>query len=651
MESVDPMKGGDLTQRIPPDSAVSLLSAPPNKVTMIFAGVLVGLSFFICMFHLFSAFFGQPDPRLFRSMHLTVMLMLAFFYYPLGRKSWRSPLNWFFLIDFVLVVLTLFVHVYLSWDISKFLMKDPDWLDVIVGSICLLLVLEAARRSIGWIIVIIAGFFLFHTHYSDLLFGMLYGPPMSWRTMIDFLFMQAVGVYGVALAAMASYIFLFIIFGDFLMYSGGGNFFIDLATSWAGHRTGGPAKVAVISSAIFGTMSGSAVANVVTTGSFTIPLMKKVGYEPKFAAATEAVASSGGQIMPPVMGASAFIMAEYLGIPYIQVCIAAAIPALLYFFSVFVMVDLEARKKGFRVLKKEELPNMKAVLKTGGHLIIPVVIIIALLVQGYTAMMAGFGAIISTLILTLVKKATRMSPSQILEVFVVASKAAAPVAVACACAGIITGAMEISGIAIRFSSLILDSSGGILLVALLFTALAVIMLGLPLPTVAIYVLLAALVAPTLVKMGAVPIAAHLFIFYFGVMAFVTPPDCTAAFAAAGIAGSNPMATGWTATRLGIVGFIVPFMFVYGPELVFRGTLLEIGWAVVTAMTGVIAIGVGVQGWLLGKATILERLVSFAGGLLLIKPGLISDVIGFVCIGIVLLLQSTRYPKSKGGNQI
>ncbi|MFX0197868.1 MAG: TRAP transporter large permease subunit, partial [Candidatus Hodarchaeota archaeon] len=271
------MKGGNLTQSVDEDSPVQIFAKKAtSRASEVLAFVLVGLSFFLAIFHLFSAFFGQADARLHRSTHLTVILILTFIHFPLGRKSWRSPLNLFFLIDLILIGLALTVQIYTSWDISKFLLREANQYDVIIGSICFVLVLEATRRSVGWIMTLIAGFFLFQTLYSDLLFGIFYGPPMSWRLTTDFLFMQAVGVYGVALMAMSSYIILFIVFGVLLIQSGAGNFFIDLSTALTGHRIGGAAKTAVVASAVMGTMSGSAAANVVSTGSFTIPLMKKI---------------------------------------------------------------------------------------------------------------------------------------------------------------------------------------------------------------------------------------------------------------------------------------------------------------------------------------------------------------------------------------
>jgi len=633
-----------LTQRIAPNSPVQIFLKKYGASVRTLGFIIVWLSFLLASYHLFSAYFGQPDSRLHRSFHLTLILVLSFVFFPLGRKSWDSPLNIFFLVDFILIALSIMIQVYTNWDFSDFLQRDPTRLDVMMGGICFFLILEATRRTIGWILAIISGFFLFQTLYSDMLFGILYGPPMPWPTTVDFLFKQSVGVFGVALGAMASYIILFIFFGSILVQSGAGNFFIDLANSLTGHRVGGPAKVAIFSSAIFGTLSGSAVANVVTTGSFTIPLMKKIGYEPKFAGAVESVASCGGQIMPPIMGASAFIMAEFLGIPYLSVAIGAIIPAVLYFFSVFVMVDLEARKKGFLVLKKEELPKLGKVLKRGGHLIIPLLIIILLLVAGYTVMMAGFGAILSTFLLIMTKKETRMVPLQFLESFVKAARAAIPVAMACASAGLIVGSLEISGLGIRFSSLILDSSGGILLLALIFCALASIILGMGLPTVSIYITLSALVVPALMKMGVYPLAAHMFVFYFGVLAFVTPPVCAAAYAAAGIAGSNPMQTGFMATRLGIAGFLVPFMFIYNHQLLFVGPIWSTLWAGISAVIGVTSLGCGIQGWILGKVNHLERLFLIAAALLLIKPGIITDAAGFMILALILLRHTLKRRK-------
>jgi TRAP transporter 4TM/12TM fusion protein len=400
--------------------------------------------------------------------------------------------------------------------------------------------------------------------------------------------------------------------------------------------------MAVVASGMFGTISGSAVANVVTTGTFTIPLMRRLGYTKDFSGAVEAVASTGGQFMPPVMGAAAFVMAEFSGVPYLQVCIHAAIPAVLYYLAVGMMVHLEACKLGIQGLPRAELPRLGGVLWFGWHLFLPLIGIVYFLMRGYTPLLAGFYAVLLTIVISVARKATRMSPRKVYAALEAGALSALPVAAACAAAGIVIGVVNLTGLGLRFSSLIINLSGGSLLVALVLTMFASLILGMGLPTTPAYVIQAALAVPALVNLGVPIIAAHLFCLYFAVISAITPPVALAAYAGASISGGNAMTTGFIATRLGLAAYIIPYMFVYGPALLTIGEPLDVVLAAVTALVGVVGLAAAAEGWLLGRMAAWERLLTLGSALLLIKPGWVTDLAGLILFGVVALGQFRRF---------
>ena len=590
------------------------------------------ISIALAFFHLFAAVWGTPEGRSFRSIHLTVILTLAILMYPLFRKSMRDPvmipddprnaLRALGLgIDLILVGLVLFVQLWTIWDIDAFHMrygeKDPP--DLIVGGILIALVFEATRRAVGWAMVIITGFFMFHALNAEKFFGFFYGPPVRWGKFVDTLFMSSDGIFGIPLHVCATYIILFIIFGAVLIRSGAGKFFIDLAVSLTGHKIGGPAKASAVASGFMGTVSGSAVANVVTTGSFTIPLMKRVGYRAKFAAAVEACASSGGQITPPIMGAAAFIMAEFLAVPYVQIIIAAIIPAVLYFATVYFMVHLEADKNGIGSIPKEELPNTWDVLRRGWHLLIALVILIAFLLYGYTPMKSAFFGLATLVGLSFINASTRMSPVDLLAALEAGVRATVPVSVACACAGLIIGSVFVSGLGLKFTQSVIELADGNLLVLLALTGIASIILGMGITTTAVYITVAALIVPALVKIGIEPIAAHMFAFYFGVVSTITPPVALAAFAGAAIAKTPPMATAVEATRVGIAKYLAPLIFVYNPSLLFVGPLWMTAVSSVLALAGLWVLSMALEGWYRGALDAGRRMALLCASFLLLYP--------------------------------
>jgi len=619
------------------------------------------ISVTLALFHLYVAAFGTPETRSFLGTHLTVMMVLAILLNPLFRKRWRDPLlepgsprNLLrvggFAVDLVLVGLGLFIQGYTLYDVFEFNMRGGDMLDIdlYLGAIMIVLVLEATRRTVGIAMVLVTIFFIAHSLYTPYFFSFFYGPPTSVEKYIDVIFMRADGIFGIPLMVVSTYILLFIIFGALLIRSGAGRFFIDLAISLTGHRTGGPAKASVVASALMGTVSGSAVANVVTTGSFTIPLMKKLGYRPRFAAAVEACASSGGQITPPIMGAAAFIIAEFLQVNYLVVVVAAAIPAFLYFATIYFMVHLEAEKHGIERIPREMLPRTSKVLKQGWHLLFSLVVLIALLAVGFTAMMSAFWGIVTIVILSFINKSTRMSSVDLLAAMESGVRSTIPVTIACACAGIIIGSVFVSGLGLKFTQSVIDLSGGHLIFLLALTALASILLGMGITTTAVYITLAALIVPSLEQMNVVPMAAHMFAFYFGVVSTITPPVALAAFAGAAIAGTPPMITAFEATKVGISKYLVPFIFVYNPSLVFEGPLWMTAFSAVTALAGVWVMSAGMEGWFYGPLNWLMRAVMLGLAVLCLYPpqydlfmlnGYVATILGFGGAGLVYLVRS------------
>ncbi len=572
------------------------------------------------------------------SVFLSFSMALAFIHYPLNPQKPGSKI--FILIDLILVALSFLLAAYICYDYWQFIFRVgvPTRWDMILSIIAVLLVFEATRRTLGWALVIIAGVFLLYTF-----FGHLLPVPLSHRgygieRITTTFFMTKNGIFGIALNVMAQFIFLFIAFGAFFGACGGTEFFVDVATALFGKLRGGPAKIAVAVSGMMGTISGSAVANTVTTGTFTIPLMKRIGFEPHVAGAVEATASSGGALMPPVMGAAAFVMAEFLGMPYIEVCKAALVPAILYYFAIFSVVHFYSLKSGIQGLPREEIPLIKEVFLKKWVFIVPLAILIGLLVAGYSPRIAVLYALLATVLVSLFKKETRMTPGKILDALANSGYGSVTVACACGIAGVVIGVVLLTGMGTKITTLVVDLSAGSLSIALPIIMLASILFGMGLPTVVCYVLLAATVAPSLVNLGTPPIAAHLFIFYFGMLCMVTPPVSFAAFAGAAIAKADPMKTGWSAWKFALAGFLLPYMFVYNKSLLLMGSGTEITLAVITSLIGVICLGAAVIGYLLRNTSPFERVLLFAAAFLLIKPGWITDVVGIVCSGLAVLLQ-------------
>ncbi|HWP49461.1 MAG TPA: TRAP transporter permease [Candidatus Limnocylindrales bacterium] len=641
-----------------------------KKIVFYLPKVVTLLALAMSGYHIYAAARGTPEPLIHRGIHLAFTLTLIFLFYPFKKaRPLREVIDEAApvpveeirpgLIDLLALVLSLFSIGYLfvnySYVTERYAYVDPlRALDYVFGITLLVLVLEGARRTVGPALPLTALTFLVYAVIGNHLPGLLRHSGFSLEMIIDQLYLTTEGIFGIPLAVSASYVILFVIFGAFLEKSGTGQLFMDVASALTGSSRGGPGKISCISSGLFGTISGSAVANVMVDGWFTIPLMKRTGFKPHFAAAIEATASTGGQIMPPVMGAAAFVMAEFTGIPYIIIAKHALIPALLYYLALFWTIHYEAVKTNLRGLSKEELPNLKKVLRARGHLFLPIILLIYLMISGYTAPYAALWATVAVVLVSWIRKETRFGLRDIGLALKEGAKNTLSVAIACACAGIVIGVISLTGLGLRFTSLVITLASDSLIPALVLTMLAGIILGMGMPTTPAYIVQAALLIPALIKLGVLPIAAHLFVFYFAILSAITPPVAMAVYAAAGISGSNLWKTGIAAMKAGATGFIVPYMFVFGPTLLMIGSWKEILTALMTAMLGVFCLATGLQGWFLKKTTFWERSFLIAAALLLIKPGIKTDLTGLILLGVVYGLQrlrpegaETRRPKDTG----
>ena len=601
-------------------------------------------------YHLVYAYFHPFFALDHRALHWMFMTVLVFSLYPFSKK--RSPLTRMSIFDWIFLIASVTICLWIFIFSTPILNRAGAFIpiDVTMGTVMVILVLEASRRSTGVAVPLIAIVFICYALFGPWLPDVLAHKGYSIKRISTYLALSTDGIFGVPIGVSANFILLFILYGALLRKTGAGQFFTDVAFALTGWTRGGPAKAAVASSTFFGMISGSSVANTVTTGSFTIPLMKRTGYPAHFSAGVEASASTMGQIMPPIMGAAAFIMAEFLSIPYYKVCIAAAIPASLAFFSTFMQVHFRAVSLGLAGLPKSDLPRIRTAFAAGWHHIFSIFLLIYFLMRNFSPERAVFWAICATVVSSFIMSLIRrQSPREFLILILDGLKegatGAVEVAAACAAAGIIIGCITMSGLGIKFSSLVVDASMGHLYLALPFTMIACIFLGMGVPTTAQYVIISSLVAPALAQMGVIPIAAHLFILYFGTRADITPPVALAAYAGAGIAKSDPWRTGVSAFQLGIAGFIIPFMFIYAPELLLIGNPWKILTAFLTATLGIVCLAAGVQGCMMIRAKWYEVIILLVIALLMIKPGLVTDGIGLILFTIVCVLQWLRKAKT------
>jgi len=582
-----------------------------------------------------------------RSIHLAFAMILVFLLYPptKGLRKSRKMLS----LDVALGLLSVIVGIYIFTQEHELPDRAgfPTTVDLVFGGILIVLVLEAARRTIGFLMPLLSVLFLLYSYFGPYMPEVIGHRGKGIVRIIEYMFLTTEGIYGFAIGVSASFIFLFVLFGAFLQLSGAGKFFIDIAFSLMGRIRGGPAQVAVLASAMFGTISGSGVANVATTGTFTIPLMKKAGFKPEFAGAVEALASTGGQIMPPIMGAAAFIMVEILGLPYLSICKAAAFPAILYFTSIGFMLYFRALRKDIRSLPRELIPPLGKVLRGGIHYFIPVGVLLFMLVGvQMTPTGAALWALFSVAPVSWLRRETRMSLRSIIKAMEQGARTALMIVSVCACAGLIIGVVTLTGLGMKLSSALIALSGGSTLILLILTMITCLILGMGLPTTVSYIILAVIVAPTLIQLGIVPIASHLFIFYFGVLALVTPPIAAAAYVGAGIADGEPMETCIIGVKLGLAAFIVPYMFIYNQSLLLMGSTFEILLSVCTALVGIVSLAVGVQGFMFQAINSVQRILAIAGAIFLIRSGWITDGIGLGILFIVIISQKSIWIRVK-----
>ena len=610
--------------------------------------IINGICILFAAFQLYTATFGILDAHLQRAIHLAFGFLLIFLLYP-TRQSWsKRKMN---PIDVIFAVVSACSSMYIVVNYNELVLRAGmnTETDFIVGLIGTVMVFEAARRVVGWPMIIVAFVFLLYAFFGPYVPGIMAHRGVGLEEMFDHLFFTTEGIFGTPMGVSSTFIYLFILFGAYLEATGLGKFFIDLANAIAGWAAGGPAKVAVLSSGLMGTVSGSSVGNVAGTGSFTIPMMKKLGYRPAFAGAVEAAASTGGQLMPPVMGAAAFLMAEFVGVPYFDVVKAAVIPAMLYYIGVWLGVHYEAKKFGLKGTPRDQLPKFKDLFLEKGHLAIPLIVIIYLLVSGYTPMRAALAAIALSIICACLRKSTRISFKQIIQGLIDGSKGVLGVLIACATAGIIIGVVTKTGVGLKVATALLDLAGGKLLHAMFFTMITSLILGMGVPTTANYVITSTIAAPALIQMQVPVLAAHMFAFYFGIVADVTPPVALAAYAGAGIAGANPMRCGVIAAKLAIAAFIVPYIFVLAPELLMiNATAFTITYSGLTAIIGMWGVSMSMIGFCQNLLSLPQRIAFLVGGVCMIIPGTITDGVGIALIIATFFWQKTN--KVKGAIQ-
>lgn len=645
LETLSEQEQLEILQKYDPESNTRDLKGLFGKI--VFFGLLA-----FSIFQLYTAI-GKPfTAQIQRSIHLGFALSLIFLLFPARRKIGvrRDKVPFY---DVILALLSIAVGLYwpLYIDELVFRVGRVSDIDLLIGTLAVLLTLEAARRAVGLPITIISIVFLVYAFFGPYFPGFLAHRGQSIPNLVQLMFFTTDGILGTPISVSATFIFVFLLFGAFLVKTGVGNYFNDLAVVLAGRLTGGPAKVAIFSSALQGTISGSSVANVVGSGSYTIPMMKKLGYRKEFAGGVEAAASTGGQIMPPIMGAAAFLMVEFIGgVTYWEIAKAATIPALLYFTGIWIMTHFEAKRVGLQGMDESQIPNRKETLKKI-YLLLPILGIIVFLLAGIPTMKAALLGIVLTIVVSSISKETRIGLRDMIQALVDGARTALGVAAATACAGIIVGVVVKTGLGLSLATGLISAAGGNILLTLIFTMFAAIVLGMGSPTTANYVITSTIAAPAIITLlmldepigAAVPIvvaiSAHLFVFYFGIIADITPPVALAAFAASGISGGDPIKTGVTSAKLAIAAFIIPYMFVFNPAmLMLDSSITEIVWVTLTAIVGMVAIGAGLIGYWYQKLNWIMRIVTVATGMMLIYPETLTDIIGLVLFVILLAWQ-------------
>lgn len=634
------------------------------------ARIVGTLLIILSLFHYYTAGFGILSETMHRGIHLAFVLGLVFLVFPFSGRGYSQPVQstllrplGISLIDWALAIgaVVAVMHVPLiPLDDLAFRVGNPTTTDVVLGGLLILVLLEATRRSVGWPLPIIAVLFMLYAYFGPSMPGILVHPGSSVAQIVDHLYMTTQGIYGIALGVVATYVFHFVLFGVFATRIGLGQLFLDCAAWIAGRFAGGPAKVSIFGSALFGMISGSSVANTVTVGSLTIPAMIRLGYKRNFAAAVEASSSTGGQITPPIMGAAAFLMIEFLNLPYTTIIIAAIVPAFMHFFGVLMQVHFEAKRTGLRGMKPEEMPDLKEAFKRDWPTVIPLVVLIGVLLSGYTPYLAAFWGITLCIAVGLLNPRKRMSLTEIFEGLRDGAKYALAVGAAAATVGIVVGVVTLTGVGFKISYIVTSTAADIanwfgtfvpasligtstltLLFTLIMTGVVCILMGCGIPTTANYIIMATIAAPTLALLGVEPIVAHFFVFYYGVLADITPPVALAAYAAAGMAGADPFKTGNTAFRLGLGKVLVPFVFVFSPSLLLVNSGFSWGeffTAFIGCVIGITALGAALSGFMLAKTKRWEQFLLIIAAILLVVPELYTSLIGLLLLVPVLIRQ-------------
>jgi TRAP transporter 4TM/12TM fusion protein len=606
----------------------------PNKN---FKNLIVYIAAAAAIYHIIVLFFIPTNILQFRAIHMLTCLILVPIMIPATKRSSRKFLT---LGDWLLIAMALSSTVYVivcEQEIVYRVGVSPTVADVVFGSILLIVILEVTRRAVGLPLMILAVCFIGYALFGGYLPSIFMGRSVSYSRVISYLYSLDFGVYGIPIGISSTYVFLFLLFGAFLKASKIGDFYIDFSYAVAGKSRGGPAKVASIASALFGTISGSGIANVVTTGSFTIPMMKKYGFDPVMAGAVESVASTGGQFMPPLMGAGAFLLAQTIGIPYSDVCIKALIPAIVYYITVYFIIDFYSAKKGLQGIPAEELPDLKKVMATWWYLTVPLfVLLYFLLFARVSPLKAAFYSIIASIICSWFNKDTRLYPDKIIKALADGTKSSLNVISACATAGLISGIVGVTGVGIKFTSVIISMAGDSLILSLVLAMLITMILSMGLNTTAAYIVSAALVAPALTKLGISPLQAHFFIFYFACLSGITPPVCLVAYPAGAIANANPFKVGLTSFLMAMPAYILPYMAVFGPALLMEGTSLQIIRAIVTSVIGGLSLAAAFQGWLILRLELYKRVMLVIASLLLFSTTIKTDIVGFLIIIFVFV---------------
>lgn len=610
------------------------------RILSLLAGVIAVVT---SLYHVIGAYTGVPESLKHRPVHVALILTLVFLLK--GREIEGLRKVGVFDLFFVAALVVPCVYAFINSKrfTTRFLfVAEFSTLDLAMGILLILGIIEAGRRTVGLVLPIISIVSIAYACLGNYLPAPFTHKGFSLPHVIEYLYTTLDGIWGPPIHAMATFVFIFILFGAILTTTGLGKFFSDISEAIAGKYTGGLPKTAVISSALLGMISGSAVANVATTGAFTIPAMKKYGLPGEFAAGVEAAASTGGQFTPPIMGAAAFIMAETTGIPYVTIIKHAVIPACLYYLAVFLQVHFRSDRLGLAGLPPSQIPSKWHILKTQGYLVIPLVLIVWLMFVGYTPARAGLFGILATVLLCLLDSNKR---PKIVEMLIVGLKSAPKsimsVTVACANAGILVGVIGLTGIGLRLTSIIVDFSQGIIMLALLLSMILCIILGMGMSTAGVYIIVGCLLGPALVQLGLLPIQAHMFLLIFAGVSGITPPVAIAAYAGAGIAGCDPMKAGFTAWKLGLAAFIIPFMFAFSPSLLGIGEWYVIAQTVVTASIGILGLAIAVEGWMFARLNGLERVVAFFGAVLLIVPEIVTDIVGLGVLLIIVIKQIIR----------